>query len=173
MDVVSVIFLLFVLTSVGPVLSAVAVYHDDLSSLILTRSTLADLGTLEQAIPTATYLGYEVENESLLRAFFSISNPYNVSITFTTLQSECFCHEDGTRIGFAEAEDLPLGIGSHEVGMLCMDLHFTETGKNDVLSHYNSGGSLYIDLRNLRVVVQGVEVNYNRDVLEIGPMPPV
>lgn len=172
MDVASVVFLLFVLTSVGPVLSAVVVYHDDLSSLILTRSTVPDLGTLEQAVPAVTYLGYEIQNpDSFLRAFFNISNPYNVSMTITTLHSECFCHEDGTRIGFAEAEDLPLEIAPHGVSELCLDLHFTETGKDDVLAHYNSGSSLCVDLRNLTLVMEGVEVNYDRDLL-VGPIPP-
>jgi hypothetical protein len=48
---------------------------------------------------------------------------------------------------------------------------FDETGKNDVLGHRDSGNGLYLDLRNLVVVIEGVEVNYNGEVIEIGPIP--
>jgi len=171
-NISSVIFLLFVLTSVGPMLGAVAVYHDDLISLILPRSTLGTLESLKEVVPAVIFLGYEVENpEHSLKTFFNISNPYKASITIATLHMECYCHEHDTKIGFAKAEDLPMEIGPHSSLCLCMVFCFDETGKNDVLGHRDSGNGLYLDLRNLVVVIEGVEVNYNGEVIEIGPIP--
>lgn len=165
------IFMLFMFASAAPVLVAVTVYHDNLSYLILPPSALETMQDL-QITPEVTYTGYEVidPNQSL-RFFFEIHNPYNVSISITGVSMQSYCHEHETYIGTACGESLPLGIPPDENGTLSLLLEFTIEGKNDVLGHYNASEDLYLDLKSVNVVIQGVEASYSGEVLEVGPIP--
>lgn len=165
------IFMLFMLASAAPVLVAVTVYQDNLSYLILPPSAWETMQDL-QVTPHVTYVGYEVvdPNQSL-RIFFEIHNPYNISISITDVSMQSYCHEHGTYIGTACGEGLPLNIAADENGTLSLLLEFTMDGKNDVLGHYNAGDDLYLDLKNVNVVIQGVEASYSGDIFEVGPIP--
>jgi hypothetical protein len=172
MKVDAVFLVLFTLASAGPILGSVMINYDDLSALVLSESMVEAIEDFQEVEPHIVYVGYEViDPDESLRIFFNISSPYNTSISITSLSLKCYCHEHETFIGTANGEALPLNIPANGTAMLCIILQFTQDGKNDVLGHYDSSYELYIDLREVIVVIQGIEASYEGDLSEIGPIP--
>ena len=93
-----------------------------------------------------------------------------MSISITSLSLQCYCHEHETFIGQANGESLPLNIPANGTEILSIILQFNQDGKNDVLGHYSSNLELYLDLREMIVVIQGIEASYMGDLTEIGPI---
>jgi len=172
MKISSILFALFTLSTIGPVFGAVTLHRGDLPSLILSDSTSETIKDFQESPPDITYVGYEVIDPShSLRAFFKVSNPYEMDVSITLLCLGCYCHEHGTYFGPVSGENLPMEIPAKGTRTLSLILEFTEEGKNDVLGHYNIGNELYLDLRDIDIVIQGIEVNCPGDVTMIGPVP--
>ncbi len=163
--------LALVLSSLGPLIYAVASYGDNIIWLVLPPSTQATVDDFQNIRPYVSFIGYNVSDpEAELWLFFDISNPYNISISITEIQLQCYCHEHGVDIGEAEGKGLPLQIPQSETRRLCMMLVFTSEGKSDVIGHSSGGGTIYLDLKDVLVTVQGVEVQFSGDVTEVGPI---
>ena len=172
MKISPIIFAVFTLTSIGPVLGAVTLHRGDLPSLILSTSTSETIRGFQDCQPDITYVGYEVIDPShSLRVFFEVSNPYEMDVSITRICLGCYCHEHGTFLGPVSGETLPLTVPAKGTRTLSLLLCFTEEGKNDLLGHYTSGIELYLDLKDVDIVIQGVEVNCPSDVTMIGPVP--
>ena len=160
-----------VLTSVGPVICAAAIYGNNISWLILPPSTQATMDEFQNVRLYVSYVGYNVSDpEKELWVFFDVSNPYNISISITNITMQCYCHEHGIYVGEAEGKVLPLQIPQNETRRLNMILTLTEEGKSDVIGHNSGGGSMYLDLKDVVVTIQGVEVQFSGDVTEVGPI---
>ena len=160
-----------ILTSAGPFIFAAAIYGNNITWLILPPSTQAAMDDFQNVRPYVSYVGYNLSDpEKELWVFFDISNPYNVSISITNITMQCYCHEHGICIGEAEGRELPLQIPPNETGRLSMKLTFTGEGKSDVIEHKSGGGTMYLDLRNVFVTMQGVEAQFSGDVAEVGPI---
>jgi hypothetical protein len=172
MKISPIIFALFTLTSIGPLLGAVTLHRGDLPSLILSASTTETIKCFQDCQPDIAYVGYEVIDPShSLRAFFTVSNPYEMDVSITRICMGCYCHEHGTFFGSVSGEALPVEVPAKGTRTLSLLLCFTDEGKNDVLDHYASGNELYLDLKDIDIVIQGVEVNCPSDVTMIGPVP--
>jgi len=53
---------------------------------------------------------------------------------------------------------------------LSMMLTFTGEGKNDVMRHYEASGSMFLDLKDVVAVMQGVEAQFAGDLADVGPI---
>ena len=160
-----------VLTSVGPFIFAAAIYGNNITWLILPPSTQATMDDFQKVRPYVSYVGYNVSDpEKELCVFFDVSNPYNISISITNITLQCYCHEHEIYIGEAEGKALPLQIPQNETRRLSMMLTFTGEGKSDVIEHNSGGGTMYLDLKNVVVTIQGVEAQFSGDVVEVGPI---
>ena len=159
------------LTSIGPIIGAVAIYHDNITWLVVPPSTQAAIDDLQKVKLCVAYTGYGVVNAAReLRLFFDVTNPYNINISITDITIECYCHEHGTHIGKAEGEELPLQIPQNGTRRLSMMLTFTGEGKNDVILHYEASENMFLDIRDVVAVMQGVGAQFTGDLADVGPI---
>jgi len=154
----------------GPVLGGVAVHHDDLTSLILPASTLNYIDGFQKLTPHITYEGYQaLDPDRSLKISLRISNPYGIDISITKVYMKTFCHEHDVFLGTATGDSFPLRIPAKGDGILTIVLQFTREGKEDVLKHVDADDDLLVDLRDMTLVIQGIEASYTGD-FEVGPI---
>lgn len=153
------LIILTVATVLGPICYALIIYREDLSSLFMPRIELTFNA------PRIEYVGYEYRYEGgLLKVTItlSITNPYNKVLTIRNITGSVYCHKRGEFLGnISLLEEVTLQPNKPTP----LKMTFTLLGNNE--SHKNVS-SLYIDLKNLSIDVQGVI--FRIDYENIGPI---
>jgi len=154
----------------GPVVSAVIIYRDNLIELVMPDiEELTD--KIEDYFPTVEYVGYEIiDPESSFRVIFNVTNNSNEDFTFNTINFSAYCsqHEE-VLLGYGYGEDFPLTIPGGSSGILSLHVTFTNEGQTHIETYHRGDTNFHVIVKNVLVVVQGVEVELG-DEIDVGPI---
>jgi len=155
---------------VGPIAAAVIMYKDNLIALIMP-----DIEELTDKIgdyfPRIEYVGYEIiDPESSFRVMFNVTNNSDEDLTFNTINFSAYCsqHEE-VLLGYGHGEDFPLTISGRSSGILSLYVTCTKEGQTHIETHHRGDANFHAILKNVLVVVQGVEVELG-DEIDVGPI---
>lgn len=155
---------------VGPLASAVILYRDNLIALIML-----DIEELTEKIegyfPTVEYVGYEiVDPESSFRVMFNITNNSDEDFTFNTMEFSAYCSQhEGVLLGYGHGVGFPLTISGRSSEILSIQVTFTEEGQTHIETNHRGDTNFYATVKDVLVVVQGVEVELG-DEIDVGPI---
>lgn len=155
---------------VGPIVSAVIIYKDNLIELVMPDiEELTD--KIEDYWPTVEYVGYEIiDPESSFRVTFNVTNNSGDDFTFNTIEFSAYCSKHGeVLLGYGYGEDFPLTIPGQSSRILSFHITFTVEGQTHVEAHHRGDMNFHAILKNVLVVVQGVEVELG-DEIDVGPV---
>lgn len=155
---------------VGPIASAVVMYKDNPIALVMPDiEELTD--KIEDYFPTVEYVGYEIiDPESSFRVMFNVTNNSDEDLTFNTIDFSAYCgqHEE-VLLGYGHGEGFPLTISGRSSGELSIHVTYTEEGQTHIETHHRGDTNFHAILKNVLVVVQGVEVELG-DEIDFGPI---
>jgi len=155
---------------VGPIVSAVIMYKDNLIALIVPDvEELTD--KISNYFPTVEYADYEViDAKSSFNVKFNVTNNSGEDFTVKAVNCSAYCSEhEGVLLGYGYGERLPLIVPKRSSKILSLLVTFTNEGKNHVEADHRGDKDFYAVLKNVLVVVQGIEVKLG-DNIEVGPI---
>jgi len=155
---------------VGPIFSAVIIYKDNLIALIMP-----DIEGLTDKIgdyfPNVEYVGYEIiDPESSFRVIFNVTNNSDEDFTINTINFSAYCsqHEE-VLLGYSYGEDFPVTISRGSSGIVSFHVTFTVQSQTHIETLHRGDTDFHATLKNVQVVVQGVEVELG-DEIDVGPI---
>lgn len=155
---------------VGPIASAVIMYKDNPIELVMPDiEEITD--KIEDYFPTVEYVGYEIiDPESSFRVKFNVTNNSDEDLTFNTIKFSAYCkqHEE-VFLGYGHGEGFPLTIPGRSSGILSLFVTFPMEGQTHIETHHRGDTDFHAILKDVLVVVQGVEVELG-DVIDVGPI---
>jgi len=155
---------------VGPIFSAIVLYKDNLIALVIPDiEQLKD--KIEDYFPQVEYVGYEIiDPESSFRVIFNITNNSEEDFTINTINFSAYCsqHQE-VFLGYGYGESFPVTIsrGSHRI--VSFQITFLIQGQTHVETLHRGDTNFHVTLKNVLVVVQGVEVELE-DEIDVGPI---
>lgn len=155
---------------VGPIASAIVIYKDNPLALVIPDvEELTD--KIEDYFPTVEYVGYEIiDPESSFRVMFNITNNSDEDLTFNTINFSAYCSQhDEVLLGYGYGEGFPLTISGLSSGILSLHITFTIQGQTHIETHHRGDTNFHAIVKNVLVVVQGVEVDLGEEI-DVGPI---
>jgi len=126
---------------------------------------------IEGDLPTIEYLGYEIiDPESSFRLMFNVTNNSDEELTINTINFTAYCaqHEE-VLLGYGHGEGLPLTVSGRSYGTLSIFVICTVQGQTHIENYHIGDEDFHLTLKNVLLVVQGVEVELE-DEIDVGPI---
>jgi len=155
---------------VGPIFSAVIVYKDNLIALVIPDiEELID--KIGDYFPNVEYVGYEIiDPESSFRVIFNVTNNSDEDFTINTINFSAYCsqHKE-VFLGYGYGEGFPVTISGRSNRTVSFQITFPMQGQTHVETLHRGDTNFHATLKNVLVVVQGVEVELG-DEIDVGPI---
>jgi hypothetical protein len=133
---------------------------------------MTSIKELTSALPSFEYLSYEVIDLAQPRAVkvnFKVSSGLSSDVTINSVKLAAYCHDHGTFLGYVSAENTPLVVPANASVVLRLRVDFSQEGRNDVETYHRGFANLYLDLRDVKIDIQGLEIGYP-EFSQVGPI---
>lgn len=151
------LLLLSIAILVGPIGVGLFVYRENLIALVIPEN-------LKIETPEIEYLNYE-KNDVALFLKFKITNPYKIDLDLRSIYAEFFCSFHDTFLGSINITPY-INFPANSSKIIDLPLNLTSEG----IKHICEEEEIYIDVRGLVLNVNGIKVNYKREIRNIGPI---
>jgi LEA14-like dessication related protein len=166
-----IIRVLLVLTSLGitlgPIAAGIIIYRDNLTALIVPENQ-----NLMAESPKIEYVDARYDaaaKEVLFR--FNVTNPYNITITLDSLSADLQCSDHQVPLGSISVSDAAKTVPAESSALIEIIATYTPQGENHVETSHAGQTSIYVDVVNLTIDVQGINVQYQGRIDHVGPVP--
>lgn len=120
--------------------------------------------------PDFEFVGFEPRDEEFMEVdlVFRITSPIAQDVTVNTFRASIRNHETQTLLGSVSVEDLPLVIRGEGQTTVTVLLTTTEAGRAEI--DRLRGQELYIDVGDIELEVEGITIDVETGIDEIGPI---
>lgn len=163
MSIKTILLLISIVLFVCPIGGALIFYRDNLQALVMPEN----LEFMTNA-PEIEYINYSI-TYNLITLQFRFKNPYNIALNISSIEGDVYCTEHDFCLGAVHEQDMVV-VPSNSTAIITLVLSFNSEAPSHFLTQHFGDTHVKIELRNVKLTVQGVEIHYKKAV-SIGNIP--
>jgi len=148
----------------GPLGTALVMYRNNLLGLVIPDVS----GLLGEQGFKLEYADCQLDLTGSSMLKLKVINPFNVKLKLNSISMEVLCSEHSISLGYA-SRNTPQDILAKTTVIIELQLTFTPQGQAHIYSEH-LGSDLYIDLKNAKLNISGMEISSDELGNRLGPI---
>jgi hypothetical protein len=162
----SILTLISIPIIVGPIVAGVMIYRNNISDLVWPENI-----AFNQEIPGPQFVDAYVDLFSAtVFLVLNVTNPFKITLVLDNVSCDVYCDEHHFLLGHTSIANSSEEIGPDSSALVSLVLKYTPQAEIHMITQHLGEASMYVDLENIALNIQGIEVTYRSLVTRVGPV---